>query len=272
MFYSTKVMSCVYPYVIMNIINKIEASGFNMIRATANSEHEIVSVVDYINPFFLKKCTRSMIVQGTLGEYTKIPLFRWNHKLLIYRYCGFFIKYISDNKLKNALILGGGGGTIPLYLLQNNLVEHVDIVERSAAIIQLSKTYFLKKYVNSQRLKFYHADARNLMARGRRYDFIFCDLFIKDEVVPFILEQKFVDEVYNMTSNKGFLIINAGKLSVHIINQFLHIYGNKYKKIYYIKDNNAAVFLCVNEKKNIFWNKKEFNEDDYYYFSQLITD
>lgn len=169
--------------------------------------------------------------------------------------------------------MGGGGGTVPLYLLQNYSNVKVDIIEKSITIIKLSKKYFLNKYLKTNKLTFIQADALQYQHFDKQYDFVFCDLFIRDCAVPFLLEDDFIKKLHRITARKGILIINAGSIPKDTDLLFLSKYGNMFQKVYKICDGKASVYLCCNREINISsYDGIRFNKYDRYYLEQIKND
>ncbi len=167
-------------------------------------------VEDLINLSKPLRSSRILMVAGTNVYYSEVPLLPFSHRLLCYRYCADVLKKRESSFYRHALVLGLGGGAVPRYLLETCPSLSVDVVDYSSKIISVCKKYFLHKWEGSDRLHFYCKDAREYTSPGYQYQFIFCDLFDGDDLVPFVCDPDFAARVLDMISDRGILLINCG--------------------------------------------------------------
>ena len=122
---------------------------------------------------------------------------------------------------KRILMLGGGGYSVPKYILANYENVSLDVVELDPGVTEAARKYFFLK--DDPNLTIYHEDARTFLNRmGRsqevKYDAILMDTFSSAIVIPFQLTT-----------------IEAGKLlrsilkpdGVLIVNIISSVYGAK---------------------------------------------
>ena len=91
---------------------------------------------------------------------------------------------------KNFLMLGGGGYSVPKYLLASKPEAIVDVVEIDPGITQVAKEFFFLK--DNPGLHIFHEDARVFLNRNAeetpgRYDIIMGDTFSSNYNIPFHL-------------------------------------------------------------------------------------
>jgi len=252
------------------MLSTIRMTGFDIRRASFTSMEDTLYVVDHIKPFNRRGCTRSIVVRGVPGEYTKIPLFQNDNSLLIYRYCEAMFKR-NPSKIKNALVLGGGGGTVPFYLLRADREIVLDIVERCPEMIKISKKYFLHRFITGGRVRYDQGNAQDFDPMGKRYGFIFCDLFVRDQVVGFVTEYGFACKIHDMITADGLLVINAGCLSPEMQCKTSGAYTRVFKHVYMLKENQACIYICCDAGlKDISIKDGCYSKLDSLYYKRLI--
>lgn len=143
---------------------------------------------------------------------------------------------LVDNKLDNALVLGGGAYIFPNIILNTQPDTFVDVVEIEPRLIDLSYQYF--NLDHSERLTNYVDDARRfLRTTDKRYDVIFNDVFGTYISIPQHLSTR---EFYQLTKNRltddgvfiGNLIANLddenATLFLSQVKTFREVYPNSY--------------------------------------------
>lgn len=110
---------------------------------------------------------------------------------------------IKDRKLKNALILGFGGGSVA-SILSEELKMRLEMVgvEADLAVLELAHKYFsIDRFKN---LKIINEDAAMFVNRHReKYDLIVCDVFQDKQVPDSIQREEFIEELIGLTSPGG---------------------------------------------------------------------
>ncbi len=168
-------------------------------------------IVEDIIPVFKPwRSTRLLMISGTNAFYSEVPLFSFQHRLPCYTYTADALKERDSSFYRHALVLGLGGGTVPRWLLEEYPDLSVDVVEISPEIISVCQEYFLQKYKDSDRLRYFCTDARDYKAQDDYYQFIFCDLFDGESVVPFVYGQSFIRKLSRLLCKDGLLLVNCG--------------------------------------------------------------
>lgn len=222
-----------------------------MKRCKYQLDNRTLWVIDEIYLLNKDKNYRKVIVEGVPGFYSKIPLKSNKKQLLIYHYCQEVIEIFFDSykrkDIENALILGGSGCTVPYYLLHkyNNIC--VDIIEISSQAIEMAKRFFLNDYQNSKRVKFFNLDASKALGNLEdKYEYIYCDLFNGEHVCDFIMEINFVENLSRLVEDEGILIINIGKESILILQEFSNNLRLYFKHVYICYYNNSFIGITCN--------------------------
>jgi len=89
--------------------------------------------------------------------------------------------------LKRILMLGGGGYSVPKYMLSSHNDVSIDVVELDPGITETARKYFALH--DDPNMRIIHEDARTFLNREAQepYDAIFMDTFNSAVVIPFQL-------------------------------------------------------------------------------------
>ncbi|MBQ7193327.1 MAG: fused MFS/spermidine synthase [Synergistaceae bacterium] len=113
---------------------------------------------------------------------------------------------------KRVLMLGGGGYSVPKYILANYKDVSLDVVELDPGVTQAARKYFALQ--DNPKMTIYHEDARtflNRLGRGNydKYDAILMDTFSSAIVIPFQLTTVEAGRLLrSMLKPDGVLIVN----------------------------------------------------------------
>ncbi len=167
-------------------------------------------VEDRIYAFSPARSERILRLAGTGIYYSVVPLDPYQHRLLCYEYCDDALELRPFDFYRHALVLGCGGGAIPRWLLEKYPDLTVDVVDRSAKMIEVCRTYFLFRWEDSDRLRYICTDAKEYEPPEEPYQFIFCDLFNGTDLAPFVYTGDYAVKLRQMMSDDGILAINCG--------------------------------------------------------------
>ena len=112
---------------------------------------------------------------------------------------------------KRVLVIGLGGGVIPMSLrsLYPNLI--IDVVELDEAVLNIAKAYFnfsedslLKAYVDDGRVF-----VRKQLRAGISYDLIIIDAFDKDYIPEHLLTYEFLNQTKGILNPDGIIAANT---------------------------------------------------------------
>jgi predicted membrane-bound spermidine synthase len=112
----------------------------------------------------------------------------------------------------NALVLGLGGGIVPLFLGDKAQLNYtIDAVELDKDIASFARDYFFLNYD----VNVIEDDARRFLnANEKKYDLIVMDIFNGEIAPSHVLSLEALDRIKKSLSQKGFVIINFnGQLS-----------------------------------------------------------
>lgn len=132
------------------------------------------------------------------------------------RYWGQAMEKVKSKKLKikSALILGLGGGTLAYLLEKFYTPERIDGIEFDKEVINIGKKYFylnsLEKLnvIHDDAVKWIHSRSQQKIPEARKYDVIFMDVF-QVEVTPLSCETTdFFEKNARLLKKGGLLSLN----------------------------------------------------------------
>jgi spermidine synthase len=128
---------------------------------------------------------------------------------LLFDYSKFYrLGDFFNPKIKKALMIGGGGYSVPRDFLSRHPKEKIDVVEIDSEVTKLAKEYFNLKEDN--RLQIFHKDGRSFLNKTQeKYDVIYNDAFNSSCSIPYELTTKeALKKMYGALNDDGALVIN----------------------------------------------------------------
>jgi spermidine synthase len=112
---------------------------------------------------------------------------------------------------KRILIVGLGGGTLPMALRDLLPDAEIDVVEIDQAVVKAARDYFYFK--DDPKMKVYVQDGRVFVKRAQKasapYDLIMLDAFEDDYIPEHLLSKEFLEEVKSIMTPGGILAANT---------------------------------------------------------------
>jgi spermidine synthase len=112
---------------------------------------------------------------------------------------------------RRLLVIGLGGGSIPMALATLLPDAHIDAVEIDPAVIRTAEHYF--GFRPGPRLRAYAQDGRDFVsaarARGDRYDAVLLDAFDQDGIPPALFTVAFLDDIRQVLADEGAFLANT---------------------------------------------------------------
>ncbi|CAF1656561.1 unnamed protein product [Rotaria magnacalcarata] len=123
----------------------------------------------------------------------------------------FFTSFICKPKAKQVLIIGLGGGVLPMLIRHYFPTVIIHVVEIDATVIELASEFF---YLTEQIENGYMhviADDGFLYASetAHRYDIIFIDAFVEDAMPSHMNTSQFFSNLHGILNADGCLVTNA---------------------------------------------------------------
>lgn len=132
---------------------------------------------------------------------------------------------------KRILVIGLGGGTLPMALAEVLPDAQIDVVEIDPAVARVAKRYF--GFKDGPKMKVYEVDGRVYVKRaireGKKYDAILLDAFDHEYIPEHLLTQEYLAEVKSLLSPEGNLVANtfsSSKLYDHESTTYASVYGS----------------------------------------------
>ena len=156
------------------------------------------------------------------------------HRLVLNYTKGLFTAlYLAPQPPRRVLILGLGGGVMPMALRALDADMHIDTVELDPAVLQVARSHF--GYREDAHLHSHVDDARVFVRKQRRagasYDLVLIDAFDRDYIPEHLLTREFLQEVKSLLKPAGVLAANtfaAGTLARHEAATYQAVFGRLY--------------------------------------------
>ncbi len=109
------------------------------------------------------------------------------------------------------LVIGLGGGSIPMTFADLYPSAHIDVVEIDDAVVRVAREFFY--FEESENMQVYVDDGRPFIKRaglrGQTYDYIVLDAFSGDYIPEHMLTMEFLQEVKSIMSPQSVLVANT---------------------------------------------------------------
>ena len=155
------------------------------------------------------------------------------HQLVLNYTQGFFSALYLAAPPQRVLVIGLGGGVMPMALRAIAPAMHIDTVELDPAVLKVARSHF--GYREDARLHSHVADARVFVRQQLRakvrYDLVLIDAFDKDYIPEHLLTCEFLQQVQSLLTPLGVLAANtfaAGKLAQHEAATYQAVFGSLY--------------------------------------------
>ncbi len=166
-------------------------------------------VRDYFMPFSPNKAYRELCRPDKTGPLSQ--LYYQSTKWAMFDEIREIITYAKPNGIRSALVLGGGGGSVPYELAQEFPVVTIDVVEISKEMIAVAKSFFAPLSTNKNAVNFYRQDAFHYVQRNRKqYDFVFVDIFSRGAAHPKTRQRSFIKQITSAIAPGGITVVNFG--------------------------------------------------------------
>jgi len=211
--------------------------------------------------------------------YTKKP------EQLVFSYTKYLLAGFTQIKQtpKSILVIGLGGGTLPMHLERLYPGTKIDSVEIDPAVVAVAKRWF--NYKESDNQKAHTVDGRVFVKRQKlkniQYDVIILDAFNGDYIPEHMMTVEYFSELKSLLSPEGLLIANTfstNKLFDHESTTYQKVFGDFY---YLHSDLSGNRIIYANLKQinryESFAETQKLKDElgkigvDFYKFNALIT-
>lgn len=281
----------------------IAMTGLNLINKI-NFSNKIIFLIIFIFPLFLtflimitKVMNNNEHVFTTDGIYSKITIYDSNFRGRqarfmqqdidrssaiyfdtnepVYDYAKYYKLYkLVNPHIKNALVIGGGGYSVPKALLQEGDQNiNVDVVDIEPILPEIAKKYFGLK--DDKRLKTYVEDGRRFLNdNSKKYDLIYTDAF-SFTIPPHLTTREFFQLSKSRLKPGGLFIMNtygttletSPSFALSEMRTFRGVYPNSYffAVISPLLKKNIQNIMIVgyNSEKQIDFSQTIYNSDPF---------
>lgn len=113
------------------------------------------------------------------------------------------------------LVLGLGGGTLPMAFDELLPEAEIDVVEIDPAVVRVAREYF--RFAPSERVDVFAQDGRVFVKRavqqGDEYDLVILDAFNGEYIPEHLMTREFLEEADQLLSPGGVLVANTFSIS-----------------------------------------------------------
>lgn len=144
-----------------------------------------------------------------------------------------FAGFLANPEPKSILVVGLGGGTLPVTFRELLPKATIDVVEIDQAVVNVAEEYF--DYKATPPGKLYVQDARifgkRAAAKATRYDLIVLDAFNGDYIPEHLMTREYLLETQELLAPGGVLLANTfsiSKLYHHESATYASVFGELY--------------------------------------------
>jgi spermidine synthase len=137
------------------------------------------------------------------------------------------------DQVEHILVIGLGGGTIPMFLRKHYPNAHIDVVDVDPQIIALAKRYF--NFREDDSLRAYLQDGRKFTTQIQKpYDLIFLDAFTETGIPGHLATKEFLLALKKVLKLSGVIIANIwGTQTINpLYKSMLRTYQEVFHEVY----------------------------------------
>lgn len=147
---------------------------------------------------------------------------------------------------ESILIIGLGGGTLPMALAQMFPQARIDTVEIDPAVVRVARAYF--GFRDTGRIQVFEMDGRVFVKRAirqaQRYDVVMLDAFDHEYIPEHLLTREFIAEVKSLLVQQGVLVANTFSSS-RLYDHESVTYAAEFNEFFNLKRENRVI-IAVN--------------------------
>jgi len=151
--------------------------------------------------------------------------------------------YLNPNP-QRVLVIGLGGGTLPMALRRVLPDAQIDVIEIDPAVVRVAKRFF--DFKEDARMRAYAEDGRVFVKRARsrgvKYDLVMLDAFDHEYIPEHLLTREFFLEVRSLLTERGVLAANTFSSS-RLYDYESATYHSAFGEFYRLKKSNRVILL-----------------------------
>ena len=155
---------------------------------------------------------RCLLFNVHRGDRNQTCMMVEDRDLLVFDYTRMsFAGLLLKQDPEDILVIGLGGGSIPMTFADLFPNAKIEVVEIDEAVVRVAEEYFY--YSDTDNMTVYVDDGRPFIKRagirGQKYDYIVLDAFSGDYIPEHMLTREFLEEVKTIMSEDGVLVANT---------------------------------------------------------------
>jgi len=155
---------------------------------------------------------RCMLFNVHRGDRNQTCMFVDDPKRLVFDYTRMsFAGLLLNPEPDSVLVIGLGGGSIPVAFADLFPEARIDVVEVDEAVVQVAKDFF--QFAETENMRVVVEDGRPFIKRaglrGISYDYIVLDAFSGDYIPEHMLTEEFLEEVKTIMTEDSVLVANT---------------------------------------------------------------
>ena len=155
---------------------------------------------------------RCLLFNVHRGDRNQTCILVNDQKRLVFDYTRMsFAGLLLNDRPERILVVGLGGGSIPLTFSELFPDAQIDVVEIDEAVLNVAKRFFF--FEETENMKVLIEDGRPFIKRAgirrEKYDYIVLDAFSGDYIPEHMLTREFLDEVRNIMRTESVLVANT---------------------------------------------------------------
>ncbi|NKB34012.1 MAG: spermidine synthase [Pseudomonadales bacterium] len=155
---------------------------------------------------------RCLLFNVHRGDRNQTCMMVDDRDLLVFDYTRMsFSGMLLQPEPESILVIGLGGGSIPMTFADMFPNAKIDVVEIDEAVVRVAEEYFY--YSDTDNMTVYVDDGRPFIKRagirGQTYDYIVLDAFSGDYIPEHMLTREFLEEVKSIMTADSVLVANT---------------------------------------------------------------
>ena len=156
-----------------------------------------------------------------------------------------FVGLALSEELRRVLVIGLGGGTLPMFLRKNYPDAVIDAVDIDPEVVYVAKQYF--GFSEDDRMRAHVEDGRRFIEQVRQpYDAIFLDAYGSDSVPAHLTTREFLLAVRRAVKPGGVVVGNIwGRYSNPLYNAMVRTYQEVFDELFILDVRGAGNMILL---------------------------
>ncbi|HEX8311116.1 MAG TPA: fused MFS/spermidine synthase [Chthoniobacteraceae bacterium] len=154
-------------------------------------------------------------------------------------------------KIERLLVIGLGGGTLPLFFYSQFSQLTIDVVEIDPVVVDVAKNYC--GFHEDARMRVHVEDGRDFIERAAGdYDVIVLDSFSNESIPPHLLTCEFLEVVRSRLAMGGIVVANVWTRTRNaLFDDMLRTYRHVFEDLYIldVPDRNVKIFVALPQER-----------------------